>query len=402
MSFMAGLLVGRSGGAEQLGLYALAMTVVLLATDLQVALVSTPFMVRAPELSKAELDSLVGQTMLQQAAFLLIAALATGLAWLAFRTRGQATGIAQTIGALFVCLPPILARDYARRVEYARNQAHQALRLDGFVAVAQAAGLAVLFSAGRITAVSVLFTNAGAAGLGYVAWVGSQSIPIRSALSAFLGEARRSFILGRWVLASGAVWAVATQAYPWMLAHYFGARETGLWAACLGVLAFVQVPLTGLQHAIGPELATARVREGLNGLVSRARRWALGVASVLVLAAIAFGLIGEVLVHALYGPDFTGVGATTFVLALSFAAAAAAFPFSRGLFVLRRAELDFAANFVPIAVLLGIGATLTQRYGTIGAAVGMLAANVVAAFLRAALFNHAVNKNLRGELAASV
>ena len=49
-NFATGVIVARTCSREELGLYMLGFSVILLATDLQTSLISTPYMVYAPRL----------------------------------------------------------------------------------------------------------------------------------------------------------------------------------------------------------------------------------------------------------------------------------------------------------------------------------------------------------------
>ena len=53
---------------------------------------------------------------------------------------------------------------------------------------------------------------------------------------------------------------------------------------------------------------------------------------------------------------------------------------------MERADLDFKVNFVPLALLVVLGAPLTWRFGVVGAATGLCVANCAALCCRAAAF----------------
>ena len=70
---------------------------------------------------------------------------------------------------------------------------------------------------------------------------------------------------------------------------------------------------------------------------------------------------------------------------------AGGFSFSRGLFAIERADVDFKVNFLALFVLLTFGLWLVRSLGAIGAAYGLLISNSAASGLRWAAFTSKVN-----------
>jgi Na+-driven multidrug efflux pump len=63
-----------------------------------------------------------------------------------------------------------------------------------------------------------------------------------------------------------------------------------------------------------------------------------------------------------------------------------AFPFSRALFAVERADLDFLVNFAALFVMVTMGFWLVRAFGPLGAAIGFLGANFVTSAVRAGAF----------------
>jgi Na+-driven multidrug efflux pump len=74
------------------------------------------------------------------------------------------------------------------------------------------------------------------------------------------------------------------------------------------------------------------------------------------------------------------------MLALNYLVYAAAFSFSRALMAIERADLDFLLNFVALFMMVFMGFWLVRDFGTVGAAIGLLAANLVTSLVRAGVF----------------
>jgi hypothetical protein len=65
---------------------------------------------------------------------------------------------------------------------------------------------------------------------------------------------------------------------------------------------------------------------------------------------------------------------------------AVVFSFSRALFAIERADLDFVLNFAAIAIMLTLGLWLVKTHGPLGAAIGLLVAGSVTSVLRVGAF----------------
>ena len=85
-----------------------------------------------------------------------------------------------------------------------------------------------------------------------------------------------------------------------------------------------------------------------------------------------------------------GNAAVISLLALIWYLVSVGFPFSRALFIVERAEIDFRINFVSLAVLFTIGLWAIHDYGALGAAVGLTLGNGVALVFRTGAFQHLI------------
>ena len=106
-------------------------------------------------------------------------------------------------------------------------------------------------------------------------------------------------------------------------------------------------------------------------------------ASVLCLALIVWG--GR-LVTLLYGRQYAGDNLVVAILALIILVAVPSFSFSRALFAIERADLDFRVSLAALFVMVTTGFWLVRAFGVLGAACGLLATNFIVAAVRAGAF----------------
>jgi O-antigen/teichoic acid export membrane protein len=101
---------------------------------------------------------------------------------------------------------------------------------------------------------------------------------------------------------------------------------------------------------------------------------------------LVLALIATPMLHGLYHDYSPNAVPLVLLLGAGSVIATLSFVITRGLFSSGRGDLDVWANVVPLVVLLTAGWPLTMRYGAIGAAVSLLAAQVLCALVRLAMF----------------
>jgi O-antigen/teichoic acid export membrane protein len=208
----------------------------------------------------------------------------------------------------------------------------------------------------------------------------------RPRISESRADLKKNWAFGKWVFASGLVWAVSMNLYPWFLAAFHGTGSTGVWAACLGVVSVGNPAVLGIQNLVGPKIAHEYAAAGPHAL----RRLVLRITTAISLpvSLLCFVLIvwGGRLMSLLYGRQYAGNNRVVAILALSVLISAPAFCFSRALYAIERADLDFVVNFAALFVMVTLGVWLVRAFGPLGAAFGLLAGNFATSALKAAVY----------------
>ncbi len=108
-----------------------------------------------------------------------------------------------------------------------------------------------------------------------------------------------------------------------------------------------------------------------------------------MLVPISLGLVlcGGYLVQLLYGHKYAGNGMVVAVLAVGVATNAAAFSYSRALFALNRANVDFGINIGSLVMTVTCGVVLIELLGPLGAACGLTGINAAGAVARVLTFH---------------
>jgi O-antigen/teichoic acid export membrane protein len=385
-NFLTGLIIIRSCTKEEYGLYYLGFTLTMFLVEQQNALISTPYTVYAPRLSREQRSAYAGSTLLHQGVFSGFITLGFAVAALAFLIGSGPEGSVRMAGALALFAAWVLLRDFARRVCFAELQMRAALGCDVAAAALQIGALALLAWAGGLSAPRAYAVVGVSSGVVAVAWLAGNRTLFTVRGGRAWNDFLRNWSFGKWVFASGLVWSLSMNFYPWILTGYQGRAATGIFGACMTVVALGNILVLGVQNFIGPKVASVYALEGPLALRRFLLRANAAFAVPMLLLCVFLGLFGEPVIVLLYGQEYAGNAATLSVLGFNLLALALGSTFSRGLFAIERADVDFAVNFVALVVLLALGLWLVKAYGVVGAAGALLAANAAALTVRGGAF----------------
>ncbi len=394
-NFATGIIIARACSKEELGLYMLGFSLILLMTDFQTSLITTPYMVYSPRLKGHAHALYTGSTLIHQLAFCLITMFGVACGAVAVTHGIGPRGLGPVLWALCVVIALIMLREHARRVSFARLRLKTAFLFDTSIAIGQIGGLLVFARYGLLSASRAYWVIGLVCGIAVMGWLWSDREFYHPRISESLADLKKNWVFGKWVFASGLVWAVAMNLYPWFLAYFHGPATTGVWAACLGVVSVGNPALLGIQNLVGPKIAHAYAKSGSKGL----RRSVLKITAVISIPVSLLCIVlifwGGRLVSLLYGRQYAGNNVLVAILAVNFLVYAVAFAFSRALMAIERADLDFLLNFAALFIMVTVGFWLVRAYGPIGAAIGLLAATLVTSAVKAGAFLRLLSRNAK-------
>jgi O-antigen/teichoic acid export membrane protein len=385
-NFLTGVIIARACSKEELGLYMLGFSVVLFMMDLQTSLITTPYMVYSPRLKGRAHALYTGSTLIHQSTFCLLAMLGLVCGAIVVTHGVGPRGLGPVLWALVLVVALIMLREHARRVSFARLRFTTAFIFDLGIAVCQIGGLLVLARLRLLSASRAYWVVGAVCGTAVLAWLWSDRGFYHPRFKESLVDLKNNWALAKWVFASGVVWTISMNLYPWLLAIFHGAASVGVWAACVGVVSIGNTLLLGIQNLVGPKVAHKYAAEGLEPL----RHLVIKICAILAVLLLPLSLVlmfyGGPLVALLYGRQYGGHNAVVAVMAVNLVVTAAAFSFSRALFAVERAEVDFWANAAGVVIMASAGIWMVRHYGPLGAAVGLLAANSAAWIVKTTFF----------------
>jgi O-antigen/teichoic acid export membrane protein len=381
-NFLAGAIIGRSCAPEQFGLYLLAFTVLLLCTDIQAALIWTPYTTTVPLLSSHDRRPYTAAVLVHQLSFgfavcLLLGSLVT--VGLAFHHSSPYSSISRL---LLLAAPVLLCREAARRVCFALLRFRTAFVTDVVISAAQIVSLIFLARHGFISPASAFGAGTAAAVAGLMLWVWLMRAEVLSRPGGMLKHFVHNCSTGGWVFLSGVVWTLLSNAYPWILSATLGTESAATWGVCIAVTASCNPLLLGLQNFMAPRVAHAYAEGGLPLLQRKSVRYSILFCAALVPIAVILLAAGGTIVRRVYGAAYAGHGSIVAIMALNLFALAAGFAPSRALFCLGKARSDALVNVGALFCTASVSVALINLGGVIGAAVGLLLVNTGSSAVR--------------------
>jgi O-antigen/teichoic acid export membrane protein len=385
-NFVTGVIIARACSKEEFGLYMLGFSLILLMTDFQTSLISTPYMVYAPRLKGRAHALYTGSTLIHQLAFCLLTMLALVCGAFAVTIGVGPRGLGPVLWALVAVIGLIMLREFARRVCFAGLKLKTAFLFDTCIAAGQIGGLLLLARFGLLSASRAYWVIGSVCGIAVLGWLWSDRVFYEPRIGESVADLKKNWIFGKWVFASGLVVAVSMNLYPWFLAYFHGTASTGVWAACLGVVSVGNPAILGIQNLVGPKIAHVYAAAGPMAL----RRLVFKITAVIALPVSLLCVVmffwGGRLVTLLYGRQYGGNGLVVTIMAFNVLVLAAAFPFTRALYAVERADLDFLGNLVAVFIMVTVGLWLVRVLGPLGAVLGFLGASLVTSAAKAGAF----------------
>jgi O-antigen/teichoic acid export membrane protein len=358
-------------------------------TNLQGAFVTSPYLYRQAGLSGGERRRLAGSTLIHH---LVLAAAATGVAVVVATASGglASSRLSMIAWALAVCIGPALLKEYGRQVSFAHGRPQDALAVDVVGFALQIGGLLWLAQSGRASPALAYVVIGLASGLAATSWLvrrWSAFAPDRGSASAHLAD---NWVLGKWLFAGFIVNAIGKDMYGWVLTGFHGTAAAAVLAACLGIVMLASPLAVGISNHLGASYTRLLADQGYPSLLRQIRgaTWIAAAFAAAFVAAV--GLFGDWGITQLYGDQYRGNALVLTALAVSLGVTILALPVGVGLLAMQRADLTFRAAMVGTLATLLIGVGAAWALGPLGAALGLVSANVVEGAAKAWLFRRHV------------
>jgi O-antigen/teichoic acid export membrane protein len=397
-NFVTSVVIGRAAGADGLGVYSLALSVVLLARGVQEQLVAAPYLVRCQQKRGEARATYLGSAFVHQA--LISAMVVAALVGLGF-ALGRGVGPAKlnsVVWLLAAAAPALLLREFLRQVAFGQLRPGLAVAIDATVAGVQVGGLLALTWNGVLTVPGAFAVMASGCLFAVAGWFFAQPVPVRFGRREVRKDWRENWAFGRWALASQLVGGAGLYVMPWVVAAVDGERATGLLAAGGTLVGIANMFVTGLANYLSPKAARAYADGGTAVLRPVLRMTAVVFTAFLGTFAVGAIVAGGLAADLVYGKGFAAAGPVVGVLAFGLWVNSMAITAGNGLWAVGKPEANFRADLVGLLVTTFATVTLVPLLGgPIGAASSLLAGGASDALVRTAILRRVLRERSAAE-----
>jgi O-antigen/teichoic acid export membrane protein len=381
-SFLTAVAIGRLCSKEELGIYSLALTAVLLVRGVQLELVCSPYAIywsRRPD------DARAGYTGSSLVHYLFLSALSTTCLTIIAGMFALGIGTAQASAVAWIltgALPFMLFRDYLRQLCLAHLRMRVTLALDVAVAALQLGGLLVLWWLSLLSVGAVYAVMGAACAAASLGWFLAAREPMSFVRQQLIFDWKHNWTFARWSLASFLIGSSTPVLMPWIVALTHGKAATGALAACVTLINCAGMYVTGVANLLTPWAACAFTHGGRSELAGVLRRTALLFIVTLGAFCLLIVLTGDLPATIVYGSRYSGVSAVLALLSINMLVNSLGITAGNGLWAMERPAANFAADVCTFLVTIAGAIALVGPLGILGAAVAILAGTSAGATVR--------------------
>ncbi len=365
--FATTVAIGRLCGAGELGTYALAFSLMLIAINVQDSLVLGPFVVYANRMKGARKARYAGSVLAEAVVLAVLAVFALAGVALALQSVSLGSALGRTLAVLAVMIPCILLHHFGRRFAFAELDMRTAMFLDVSSGTIQLAGLAALALSGTLSATSAYAVVGIGCALPGLAWLTLRHRSFVVARQGMSSDVRKNWRLGRWMLASQVTTTIGSYASAWILALLLSVEVAGIFVACASIVCLTNPILLGLNNVLVPRVARAYGDGGCAEVRRVSRQSMFLLVGMTGLAAVGLTIFGHSILALLYGADYAAYSHVITLLALATLLNAARMSADQSLLALERSDLSFAVQVVGVGITCLACLLLIPRFGVYGA-----------------------------------
>ena len=385
-SFLVFVVIARSTDPKELGIYALAMSILAFCLATQESLITKPYAIKLHEPKGSPAQHAFSVLVLSLAlcgAFALVASAAA----VTFSALGAQAELLYMACSFAGAIPFVVMREFARRFSFAHLAVSQAVMLDVGVAVLTLIAAGMLYWAGAVSAAAMIAAIGFCCAVTTMAWLYAVRQQFAVGFNQLRATFRQCWDLGKWLLWGHLGMQIQGYLTPWLALVLGGAAVAGLFAACASIVAFTNPLIFGFCNVLTPKFVRILKNDGIAALRKRVILDAVVLGVLLSAFCLVVFVFGADIMRLLYRDEvYAGHSQVLGLLALAALVAAVGIPASLALAAAGRAKpvaavMLFSAGVNTLLVIL-----LLPTWGLLGAAYAVLIGEAVGAVGRWAAF----------------
>lgn len=373
VSFLTAAIIGRTTSTDEMGLYYLMLSIVMIVLGIQEQVVAAPYIIYSKRgKSGQELAEYYGSAWLHHGVLTLVAVVALAAGAAAFALAG-AGSLASGLAIVAAVSPLLLLREGIRRFSIANLDITAALAVDCVVAAMQLAALLAISRWGSLSIWSIYAVMGGACGLAAMAWYALAEKPAVSfRRDRVKGDWKHNWGFSRWALKSYLIGNTTPQIMPWIVGLAAGTAATGVLGACVTLVGVSNIFILGVANLLTPRAALAASEGGGPELIRVLSRAALLVGLALGSFCLFVAATGDLLAVLAYREQYQGTGMILLFLALAMLMSGLGMIAGNGLWAIDRPRANFFGDLCGFSVTLLAAVLLVAPWGALGAAAAAL------------------------------
>ncbi len=389
-SFATVVIIGRATSPEQLGLYYLIASVVVITVSIEDQIVGAPYTIYSKRYRDRELESYAGSVWCHH---FILTALSVAVLFVTIMglSLAGAVNIVPGLWALLIAGPFLLLREWIRRYAYANLQIIPAVALDTIVAVLQLGGLLLLWHLQLLSIFTIFATMGIACAIACIWWYAIAKPKVRLEPRRYLPDWTQNWSFGRWALQSYIAGNTSPYFMSWILGLAVNTAAVGVFGAFITLMNIPNLFLISMDRILTPRSAQAFAHGGCEEL----RRVLMLAAAVLLPILGLFCLVvfamGSRLAVFVYGPQYEGHAATLSALAVVMFMNGVGMIVGNGLWAIDQPRINFAADVATLVVTFASAALLVSPFGVLGAALALLIGTTTGCIVRTIRLQRALN-----------
>jgi len=381
-SFLVFVVVARSTDPGELGVYALAISVMAFCLATQESLITRPYAIKLHEPAGSPARHAFSVLVLSWALCGAFALAASAMA-VTFIAMGAHAELVRLAWALAGALPFVLMREFARRFAFAHLAVAQALMLDLGVAALTVIAVGMLYWAGAVSAPAMIAATGICCAVTTVAWLYAVRRQFAVSFSELRAALQQCWDLGKWFLSGQLGLQLQGYLVPWLALVLGGAAVAGLYAACASIVAFTNPVIFGFCNILTPKFVRILQHDGIAALRRRAVSDALLLGGFMAAFCFVIFFLGADIMRLLYRDAvYAGNSNVLGLLALAALATTVGIPASLALAATGHARAVAAVMLLSAVVNTALVSLLLAQWGLLGAAYAVLIGETLGAIGR--------------------
>jgi O-antigen/teichoic acid export membrane protein len=371
-NFLTNVILARSLGVSEFGVFALAWMTVLFVNSLQWALVVSPMMSVGPKQTESDRPAYFGAVVFQELIFSVCCTVLVSFAVIGstkFFPQWNIRGLALPLG--FAVLSYLL-QDFVRRYFFSIHRSTWALITDAASYLTQLPILFLLARHSQLSSARALWVIGMTSIFGLL--VGSFRFERITMLRATIKDVSlRHWRISRWLLPSAFMQWSAGNLFVVAAPIYYGAAAAGVLRSAQNIVGVAHIWFLGLDNVVPAEAARRMHAEGLDSSFRYIRhvlaRW--GIVTLVFVTCI--GVRPDFWLRLLYGSKYASYGYVLQLYALLYLVSFFSGPLRAGLQALEYTAPVFWSYSAMTVFSVALAGPCTRLLGLKGAMLGMIA-----------------------------